>query len=322
MNWNINGRSIDLTTRGMIMGILNTTPDSFSDGGAHATRELALQHAAQMIEEGAEIIDIGGESTRPGAPKVETEEEIHRVIPVIEALRNRWDGLISIDTSKAAVAQAALLAGANIINDVSGIRHDPAMLDVCRESDCGIIIMHMLGNPRTMQINPQYDDVVTAVREFFEERYQTLTQAGISADRLCFDPGIGFGKSAAHNWTLMENLHGLGIHQRPILLGVSKKSLIAKRTGSSEIEARSWPTIALTAYGREQGIMLHRVHEVKGNHDALRMCEAIISPPTKESFLFPSSEQPQSAHERTRTSTSLPILVPETSASTNSATCA
>lgn len=281
MNWNINGRHIDLTKRGIIMGILNTTPDSFSDGGTHATRELALQHALQMIEEGADIIDIGGESTRPGAPEVSAEEEIQRVIPVIESLRQTWSGLISIDTSKAIVATAALLAGANIINDVSGLRHDPAMLDVCRETDCGIIIMHMRGNPRTMQVNPQYDDVVTSVREFFEERYQTLKHEGISADRLCFDPGIGFGKSAEHNWTLMENLHRLVVHDRPILLGVSKKSFIAKRTGSTDIEARSWPTIALTAYGREQGVMLHRVHDVKGNLDALRMCEAILAAPTR-----------------------------------------
>lgn len=281
MNWNINGRHIDLTKRGIIMGILNTTPDSFSDGGTHATRELALQHALQMIEEGADIIDIGGESTRPGAPEVSAEEEIQRVIPVIESLRQTWSGLISIDTSKAIVAKAALLAGANIINDVSGLRHDPAMLDVCRETDCGIIIMHMRGNPRTMQVNPQYDDVVTSVREFFEERYQTLKHEGISADRLCFDPGIGFGKSAEHNWTLMENLHLLVVHDRPILLGVSKKSFIAKRTGSTDIEARSWPTIALTAYGREQGVMLHRVHDVKGNLDALRMCEAILATPTR-----------------------------------------
>jgi dihydropteroate synthase len=281
MNWNINGCMLDLAECGMIMGILNTTPDSFSDGGTHATRELALQHALQMIEEGAEIIDIGGESTRPGAPEVSAEEEIQRVIPVIESLRQNWSGLISIDTSKAIVAREALLAGANIINDVSGLRHDLAMLDVCRESDCGIIIMHMLGNPRTMQVNPQYDDVVNSVREFFEERYQTLTQEGISADRLCFDPGIGFGKSVEHNWTLMENLQRLVVHHRPILLGVSKKSFIAKRTGSADIESRSWSTIALTAYGREQGVMLHRVHEVKSNLDALRMCEAILSAPMR-----------------------------------------
>ena len=208
MNWNINGRMLNLTERGMIMGILNTTPDSFSDGGTHATRELALQHALQMIEEGADIIDIGGESTRPGAPEVSAEEEIQRVIPVIESLRQTWSGLISIDTSKAIVAKAALLAGANIINDVSGLRHDPAMLDVCRETDCGIIIMHMRGNPRTMQVNPQYDDVVTSVREFFEERYQTLKHEGISADRLCFDPGIGMCGKAGQGVPV-----GVGVHR-------------------------------------------------------------------------------------------------------------
>jgi dihydropteroate synthase len=281
MNWNINGSLLDLSERGMIMGILNTTPDSFSDGGTHATRELALQHALRMIDEGAAIIDIGGESTRPGAPEVSAEEEIQRVIPVIEALRQNWSGLISIDTSKAIVAQAALLSGANIINDVSGLRHDPLMIELCQESDCGIIIMHMLGNPRTMQMNPRYDDVVQSVSAFFQERLHTLNLAGISADRLCFDPGIGFGKSADHNWALMENLHRLSIENRPLLLGVSKKSFIAKRTGTSDIDARTWATIALTAYGREQGVMLHRVHDVRGNLDALRMCEAILSAPAR-----------------------------------------
>ena len=281
MIWNINGRMLDLTQRGMIMGILNTTPDSFSDGGNHATRELALQHALRMIAEGAEIIDIGGESTRPGAPEVSANEEIQRVIPVIESLRQTWSGLISIDTSKAIVARAALLAGANIVNDVSGLRHDPLMIDLCRDSNCGIIIMHMLGNPRTMQINPRYDDVVHSVSAFFQERLHTLNLAGISADRLCFDPGIGFGKNADHNWTLMENLHRLFIANRPLLLGVSKKSFIAKRIGISDIGARTWATIALTAYGREQGVMLHRVHDVRENLDSLRMCEAILSTPAR-----------------------------------------
>lgn len=276
MIWRARNHTIDLSQRGLIMGILNATPDSFSDGGLHHSGEGALRHAFQMIREGAEIIDVGGESTRPGAPMVTAEEELQRVIPVIRGLRASWDGLISIDTAKAHVAAQALEAGADIVNDVSGLRADPEMIHVCQRSRCGVIVMHMQGTPQTMQQCPTYEDVVGEVRSFFEERFATITRAGVAAEQLCFDPGIGFGKTPEHNWILLEHLPDLMIHQRPLLLGVSRKSFIGHRLRDPDIGHRSWPTVALTAFGREHGAMIHRVHEVKGNAQALRMTEALL----------------------------------------------
>jgi len=266
---------MDLSHRGRVMGILNTTPDSFSDGGMNNGPGAAMDHARRMISEGAEIIDIGGESTRPGAAEVSEIEEIARTVPIISALRAEWDGWISIDTSKAAVAEAALAAGADIVNDVSGLR-DPAMVEVCTASGCGVAVMHMQGQPRTMQLAPTYGDVVREIRGFFEERHTSLTSAGIHPEALCFDPGIGFGKTLAHNLTLLRSLGDLGVHGRPLLLGVSRKSLLAQLLGDPSMEAREWPTAALTSLGREKGVLLHRVHNVKANLEALRMTEAIL----------------------------------------------
>lgn len=272
---------MDLSHRGCIMGILNTTPDSFSDGGQHHDLDAALAHAHQMIAEGADIIDIGGESTRPGAPSVSAEEEMQRVLPVIRALRAEWQGFISIDTSKSIVAAAALEAGADIVNDVTGLQGDAAMVDVCRTFQAGLVIMHMQGTPRTMQLSPAYDDVVREVRDFFEQRLSELSAVGIDPETLCFDPGIGFGKTVEHNWTLIQRLPELRVHDRPLLLGVSRKSFIGARLGSTEMEDRHWPTVALTALGRERGALIHRVHAIRENQDALRMTEALLlsSPP-------------------------------------------
>lgn len=258
------------------MGILNVTPDSFSDGGRHAGGEAALAHARRMIAEGAEIIDIGGESTRPGAAEVPADEEIARTRPVIEALRAEWEGAISIDTSKAAVAAAALEAGADIVNDVSGLTADPEMSGVCAAGGCGVVIMHMQGDPRTMQLAPRYADVVEEVAAFFEERLATLAAAGIDPECLCLDPGIGFGKTVEHNLALIRALPRLGIGGRPLLLGVSRKSFIGSVLGSTDLADRAWPTVAITAWARESGAMIHRVHEVKPNAEALRMTEAIL----------------------------------------------
>lgn len=258
------------------MGILNVTPDSFSDGGKHAEIATALGHARRMIADGAEIIDVGGESTRPGALEVPAEEEIARTSPVIAALRKEWDGAISIDTSKAAVAAAALEAGADIVNDISGLTADAEMTAVCAASGCGVVVMHMQGNPRTMQLNPRYEDVVAEVIAFFEERIATLSAAGIHPECLCLDPGIGFGKSVEHNLALLRALPRLGIGGRPVLLGVSRKSLIGKLLGSSDLADRAWPTVAITSWAREAGAMIHRVHDVKPNTEALRMTEAIL----------------------------------------------
>lgn len=267
---------MDLTRHARVMGILNVTPDSFSDGGAHFAVESAISHALQMVEEGAALIDIGGESTRPGAETIPETEEIARTVPVISALRDQWDGVISIDTSKAAVAQAALAAGADVVNDVSGLRADPAMAAVCAASGCGVVVMHMQGTPRTMQSAPAYTDVVAEVREFFRERMAVLTTAGIAAEALCFDPGIGFGKALEHNLALLRALDEISVAARPLLLGVSRKSFIAKVLETSDPDAREWPTVAITAAAREKGVMLHRVHSVRKNVEALRMMEAIL----------------------------------------------
>jgi dihydropteroate synthase len=277
MWWKTARGRIDLERRGRIMGILNVTPDSFSDGGRHARPAAALEHARRMIGEGAEIIDVGGESTRPGAAEVDADEEIARTRPVVAALRAEWDGLISIDTMKASVAAAALEAGADIVNDVSGLRADPAMAGLCAASGCGVVAMHMQGDPRTMQRAPAYDDVVGEVRAFFEERLATLVAAGIDPEALCFDPGIGFGKTVAHNLALLRGLGALGVGGRPLLLGVSRKSFIGRVLDSDDTSDRSWPTVALTAWAREAGARIHRVHEVKPNAEALRMVEAILS---------------------------------------------
>lgn len=276
MIWKTRRGTLDLTERGQVMGILNVTPDSFSDGGLHANSTRALAHAREMIAEGAALIDIGGESTRPGAEPVGAAEEILRTAPVVAALRAEWDGLISIDTSKAAVAEAALAAGADIVNDVSGLRSDPRMPEACAASGCGVVVMHMRGEPRTMQQAPHYGDVVGEVQEFFNERIEALTRAGIDAEALCFDPGIGFGKTLDHNLALLRALDRISPPGRPLLLGVSRKSFIGKLLGTDDLAMRDWPTVAITSRSREQGVMLHRVHAVRPNLEALRMTEAIL----------------------------------------------
>jgi dihydropteroate synthase len=276
MQWQTRHQTLDLTRCGRVMGILNVTPDSFSDGGRHDALESALDHARRMIAEGAEIIDIGGESTRPGAAMICAEVEISRTVPVIRALRAEWNGLISIDTWKASVAREALAAGVDIVNDISGLTGDPEMTAVCRESGCGVVVMHRQGTPETMQRAPYYADVVREVREYFLERLATLTQAGISAEALCFDPGIGFGKTVDHHLELLRALDQLAPAGRPMLLGVSRKSFIGRVLESERAEDREWPTVALTARARELGVRLLRVHEVKPNLQALRMIEAIL----------------------------------------------
>ena len=276
MIWRTRRGPLDLTRHAHVMGILNVTPDSFSDGGEHASSDTALDHARRMIAEGAAIIDIGGESTRPGAAPVSAGDEIARTAPVIAALRAEWAGLISIDTSKAAVAAAAIAAGADIVNDVTGLRADPEMPRLCAGHRCGVVVMHMQGEPRTMQAAPSYDDVVAEVKRFFADRMAALTSAGIDPQAMCFDPGIGFGKTLHHNLALLRALDDISPPGRPLLLGVSRKSFIGRLLGSDDLTKREWPTVALTAQAREKGVMLHRVHAVKPNLEALRMIEAIL----------------------------------------------
>ena len=277
MIWNVGGKVHDMTRRGMVMGIVNVTPDSFSDGGRYFDVDRAVEHGRELVREGATILDVGGESTRPGAEPVSEVEELRRVLPVIRALRAESEVLISIDTFKATVAEAALEAGADIINDVSGLTHDPRMVALAASSSAGIVLMHMKGEPRTMQLNPHYDDVVTEVQQFFRERLAALAEAGIAPERVVLDPGIGFGKALDHNLALMRSLRELAVDDRPVLLGVSRKSMIGKLVGSDRMEDRAWPTVALTSYAREKGVRIVRVHEVKANVDAMRMTEAILS---------------------------------------------
>ena len=259
------------------MGILNTTPDSFSDGGLHTDLNPAVSHAMMMISEGADIIDVGGESTRPGAAAVSLEVELERTIPVIRVLRKSWDGFISIDTSKAVVASAALAAGADIVNDVTGFQGDPAMPEVCAAAGCGVVVMHMQGNPATMQTAPAYGNLIPDIMNFFEERLSALSAAGIDLESVCLDPGIGFGKSHHHNLEILRELDRFQRLNRPIMVGLSRKSFIGRILRSSAIEDREWPTVALTSLAREKGAMVHRVHSVKTNRQALRMTEAILA---------------------------------------------
>jgi dihydropteroate synthase len=275
MIWKTPRLTLDLSRQGLVMGILNVTPDSFSDGGLHASTATALTHARAMIAEGAAIIDVGGESTRPGAAEVAMDEEIQRVVPVIQALRHEWDGLISIDTWKPEVAEAALSAGADIVNDIQGLRAE-GMVDVCARHGCGVVIMHMQGTPRTMQLAPHYEDVVAEVTDFFRERLETALAAGIPHDAIVLDPGIGFGKSVEHNLSLIRAVPDFLRLGRPILMGVSRKSFIGKILDRSSVSERDAPTVALTSWTRESGAMIHRVHEVRSNFQALRMTEAIL----------------------------------------------
>jgi len=277
MLWHTRSRSLDLTHQALIMGVLNVTADSFSDGGEYLGVENAVAHAHQLAEEGATIIDIGGESTRPGAEPVPEAEELRRVLPVIERLAGdpRW--ILSIDTMKPGVARAALEAGVEIVNDVTGLR-DPAMRDVVRGSGAGAIAMHMQGQPRDMQRAPHYDNVVAEIGDFFRQTFSACLACGIDPMRLAFDPGIGFGKTVEHNLALLRNLDAMRVGGRPLVLGVSRKSFLGKITGHPALAGRAWPTVALTSYGRARGANLFRVHEARPNLESLRMTEAILSP--------------------------------------------
>lgn len=276
MIWRTSRRAFDLGNRGVIMGVINVTPDSFSDGGSFDDADAAVEHGLRLVEEGAEILDIGGESTRPGSDPVPEEEELRRVIPVIEKLAARTDAALSIDTSKAAVARAAMTAGAEIINDVTALRGDALMAGVAASTAAGVVLMHMRGTPRTMQKDPHYDNVTREVRDFLRERLAAARSAGIAADRLAVDPGIGFGKTVEHNLQLIASLGALADLHCPVVLGVSRKSFLASAAGCAEIADRDAPTVVLTSLGRELGARIFRVHAVRANTQALRMTEAIL----------------------------------------------
>ena len=285
MIWQLRHRTLDLTTQGAIMGILNVTPDSFSDGGRFQQTEDAVQRGMEMAADGAAIIDVGGESTRPGATPVDEETELSRVIPVIRALRPLTGAFISIDTMKPGVAAAALEAGADILNDVTGFR-SAEMRRLAATSGVGCVVMHMQGDPRTMQHQPSYRDVVREVQSFFADSLASMQQEGIAPEQIVLDPGIGFGKNLAHHQALLRALPTLSIGDRPLLLGVSFKSFLSTLTGDPALASRAWPTIALTSYAREQGVRILRVHQVTPNLQALRMTEAILA--NSENSLAPT----------------------------------
>ena len=264
-----------------IMGIVNVTPDSFSDGGEFLDPERAIAHGRELAREGADLLDIGGESTRPGAKAVSAGDELLRVQPVIEALAP--DGIpISIDTSKAVVAEAALDAGATMVNDVTALRGDPELADVCAETGCEVVLMHMLGDPRTMQENPTYDDVVGDIRSFLAKRIEFAVSRGIDDKRIWVDPGIGFGKTVDHNLELHRRLGELAELGRPISFGSSRKSFIGKLTGA-DVDDRVGGTIASNVIAYAKGASMLRVHDVGPMRQAMTVAEAIVNPRTGES---------------------------------------
>jgi dihydropteroate synthase len=259
----------------MIMGIVNVTPDSFSDGGMFFDAERAVAHALEMAGEGADLIDIGGESTRPGAAPVDEAEEIRRVIPVIERLRGKIGALISIDTQKPGVARAALEAGASIVNDVGANREAPAMWERVAEFGAGYVAMHMKGTPQTMQKQAEYENVVGEVSAFFEDRLGRLEKAGVSREQIVLDVGIGFGKTLEHNLELLGALKSFKKFERPLLLGVSRKSFIG-RLFSVESQARLPAGLACACWAVESGVQIIRTHDVAQTLQAVRMLEAVL----------------------------------------------
>jgi len=259
----------------LIMGVLNVTPDSFSDGGRFLDPSAAIAHGLKLASEGADIIDVGGESTRPSATPVSEEEELRRVIPVMEELSRRMKAVLSIDTMKAAVARAAVRAGASIINDVAAGRLDPEMAQIVRESGAAYVLTHMQGTPQTMQKHPAYNDVVGEVNEFFESRLKQLAAFGVAAERVILDVGIGFGKSLEHNLQLLGALGSFTGWNRPLMLGASRKAFIGAITGEAEAGARLPGSVACACWARMAGAQIFRVHDVAATRQALRMTEAI-----------------------------------------------
>ena len=255
------------------MGIVNVTPDSFSDGGRFLDQQAAVEHALRLVAEGADLLDIGGESTRPYSQPIHSEEELRRVLPVIEAVCNTCSVPVSVDTSKAEVARHAIAAGAEIINDVTGLEGDPEMLAVARQTRAGICAMHMQGTPQTMQDDPRYEDVVEEIAAYLGDRRNALASAGIDSDRICLDPGIGFGKTHQHNLTLMANcwrFHELGA---PLLVGHSRKGFIGKVIGDKEAD-RTAGTVGGALALASQGVQIIRIHDVQPLRQALLMFEA------------------------------------------------
>jgi len=277
MLWFIAGRSLSIGPRPLVMGIVNVTPDSFSDGGRHATAEAAVEHGLRLAAEGADLLDVGGESSRPGSKPVPLDEEVGRVLPVVRGLAGRVSVPISVDTTKAEVARQALAAGASIINDITAGLCDPAMTTVVRDAGAGVVLMHMQGTPETMQQNPTYTDVVGEVRDFLADRVRAWVAAGVPAEHIVIDPGIGFGKTFDHNLALLRNLDALTSIGRPILLGVSRKGFlgdIARRPVTDRVAA----SVAAACFCASRGAAhILRVHDVAATVDAARVLGALTA---------------------------------------------
>ena len=259
----------------ILMGILNVTPDSFSDGGEFFGVEAAVVQAETMLDEGARIVDVGGESTRPGSDSVSEEEEVRRVLPVVRGiLEVRPGAIVSIDTYRASTAEAALDAGAHLVNDVTALS-DPRMVGLVAERGCPIILMHMLGEPKTMQKDPRYEDVVQEVRDFLAKRAERAAQAGVALGDIILDPGIGFGKTYEHNLALLNRLDALVELGFPVLVGASRKSFLGKIVGSDSSKDRLFGTVATSVLAYERGATLFRVHDVRANKEALAVAAAV-----------------------------------------------
>lgn len=269
------GRELAFGGRALVMGILNVTPDSFSDGGNYSTPQAAADAALRMVEGGADLIDVGGESTRPGAEGVSEREELRRVLPALEKLRAASAVPVSVDTSKAAVAEAALAAGADIINDVTALRGEPRLAEVAAASGAPVVLMHMQGEPRDMQKNPVYVDVAREVRKFLLERAEAAVRAGVKRERIILDPGFGFGKTFAHNAELLRRLEELTSLDYPVLVGMSRKSMIGHALGL-EVSDRLLPGAALAVLAAERGAAVIRTHDVQETVRAVRMAEAVM----------------------------------------------
>ena len=260
-----------------VMGVVNVTPDSFSDGGLWLDSGAAVDHGVALVEQGAEILDVGGESTRPGAEPVSEAEELRRVVPVLEGLRERTLGAqLSIDTSKLGVARAALAAGATYVNDVTAFRHDPGIAELVAAAGCDCCLMHMQGEPRTMQNDPHYDDVVDDVRAFLEERAAFAVARGVAPERIQVDPGIGFGKSLEHNVTLLRRLDEIVALGFPVVVGVSRKAFLGALTGREVAADRVAATVAANVIAYERGARVFRVHDVPATVDGLKVAAGTL----------------------------------------------
>ena len=272
---NFSSKKIDLEKKVAVMGVLNLTPDSFYDGGRYRTEKEILKRVEQMIEEGADIIDIGGESTRPGSDRVSVEEELRRTIPYLRKIRDLFDIPLSIDTYKAKVAKEAIEAGAEMVNDISGLRFDPEMAEVISSKNASVVLMHIKGTPKNMQDNPFYESLMDEIISYLRKSLEIALKAGIDFDRIVIDPGIGFGKTVEHNLFILKNLEELRILRRPILIGVSRKSFIGKVL-NLPVEERLFGSLAATSVAVMNGARIVRCHDVRETRQVIDLVDAIL----------------------------------------------